>query len=325
MLRKCTACPPLLHIAQYLPLFPSYVADALDLDGRPWINQWLLQVEKSSDIVKVPAEAIAITSPLIAQNLSNLLATHPDQSLVNFFLAGISHGFRIGYHNPQRSLKSAKQNLVCALQHPEVVNHYLEEALALKRVTGPFLKKLVPEVHINRFGVIPKKHQPGKWHLIVDQSHPSGHSVTGGTLKPLCSLFYITVNSAIAEIMKLGRGALLAKVDVKSAFRPLPVHPADCHLLAMNWNTQVSVDTYLPFSLRSAPKLFNILADLLSWILEQKGANPLLHNLDDFLIISPPKSSACFNNLQDILEVCSHLGIPLAVEKIEGLQRHLHS
>ena len=85
--------PPLLHITQYLPLLlPSYLADALDLDERPWINQWLLQVEKSSDIVKVPAEAIAITSPLIVQNWSNLLATHPDQSLVNFFLAGISQG-----------------------------------------------------------------------------------------------------------------------------------------------------------------------------------------------------------------------------------------
>ena len=218
MLRNCTACPPppLLHITQYLPAlpFPSYVADALDLDGRPWINQWLLQVEKSSDMVKVPAEAIAITSPLIVQNWSNLLETHPDQSLVNFFLAGISQGFcigyhnpgilqgfrigyhnpeilqgfRIGYHNPQSSLKSAKRNLVCALQHPEVVDHYLEEELALKRVTGPFLKELVPEVHINRFGVITKRHQPGKRHLIVDLSHLSGHSVNEGIPKSLCSL-----------------------------------------------------------------------------------------------------------------------------------------
>ena len=57
--------------------------------------------------------------------------------------------------------------------------------------------------------------------------------------KPFCSLSYITVDSAIAEIKKLGRGALLAKVDVKSAFRLLPIHLADRHLLAMNWNAQV--------------------------------------------------------------------------------------
>ena len=204
-----TQLHPPLFIAYYTILtpLPFCVADALDLDGRPWIRQWLLQVEKSSDTVKVPAEAIAITSPLIVQNWSNLLATHPDQSLVNFFLAGISQGFCIGYHNPQSSLKSAKRNLVCALQHPEVVDHYLEEELALKRVTGPFLKVLVPEIHIDRFRVIPKKHQPGKWRLIVDLSHPSGHSVNDGIPKPLCSLSYITVDSAIAEITyEIGKG-----------------------------------------------------------------------------------------------------------------------
>ena len=133
--------------------------------------------------------------------------------------------------------------------------------------------------------------------------------------KPLCSLSYITVDTAIAEILKLGTGTLLAKVDVKSAFRLLPVHPADCHLLAMNWNAQIFIDTCL---LRSAPKLFNILADLLSWILEQKGVYPLRRYLDDFLLISPPKLSACSNNLQIILKVCSHLGIPLVTEKIKG-------
>ena len=92
----------------------------------------------------------------------------------------------------------------CALQHPEIVDHYLGEELALKQLTGPFQKELVPEAHISQFGVIPKKHQPGKCHLIVDLFHPSGHGVNDGIPKPLCSLTYITVDTAIAEIMKLG-------------------------------------------------------------------------------------------------------------------------
>ena len=86
-------------------------------------------------------------------------------------------------------------------------------------------------------------------------------------------------------------------MDIKSAFHLLPVHPADRHLLAMNWNTHVFIDTCLPFRLRSAPKLFNVLADFLSWILEQKDVCPLLHYLDYFLLVAPPKSSTCSNNL----------------------------
>ena len=53
---------------------------------------------------------------------------------------------------------------------------------------------------------------------------------------------------------------LLAKIDVKSAFRLLPVHPLDRHLLAMDWDRNLYIDTCLPFRLRSAPKLFNVLA-----------------------------------------------------------------
>ena len=52
--------------------------------------------------------------------------------------------------------------------------------------------------------------------------------------KNLCSLTYITIDSAIQGIMQLGQGTLLAKIDIKSAFWLLPVHPADRHLLAMH-------------------------------------------------------------------------------------------
>jgi len=45
--------------------------------------------------------------------------------------------------------------------------------------------------------------------------------------KPLCSLKYITIDDAIKEIVWLVPGTLLAKIDIKSAFRILLVHPAD--------------------------------------------------------------------------------------------------
>ena len=134
----------------------------------------------------------------------------------------------------------------------------------------------------------------------------------------MCSLKYITVDSAIDYIKRTGHSTLLAKIDIKSAFRLLPVHPADHHLLSMRWDKQIFIDTCLPFGLRSAPKLFNILADLLSWILEQQLVTPVMHYLDDFLTMGPPHSPSCANNLQAIKDTCSMLGIPLALEKIEG-------
>ena len=165
--------------------------------------------------------------------------------------------------------------------------------------------------HISRFGVIPKCHTPKKWRLIIDLSHPAGHSVNDGIPKSLCSLSYVTVDTAIRHILNTGTGALLAKIDIKHAFRLLPVHPADHHLLAKSWKGDLFIDTCLPFGLQSVPKLVNVLADLLSWILERKGIMPLIHYLDYFLTIGQVDSTAYHKHLTTIKEVCQDLGIPL--------------
>ena len=198
-------------------------------------------------------------------------------------------------------MKSAHKNLDGALQHPSVVNEYITEEILQYRVIGPLPKTSIPMAHISRFGVIPKSNTSNKWRLIVDLSHPAGHSVNDGIPKSLCSLSYVTVDTAINHILSMGPGALLAKIDIKYAFHLLPVHPADCHLLAMCWKGDLLIDTCLPFGLWSAPKLFNILANLLSWILERNGISPLIHN-----------------HLTTIKEVCQDLDIPLALEKVEG-------
>ena len=129
----------------------------------------------------------------------------------------------------------------------------------------------VAAVHINRFGVIPKGHNTGRWRLITDLLFPRGHSVNGGIVPDLCSLTYSTIDE-IADLMaRLGPAALLAKVDIESAYRLIPVHPDDRPLLAMEWENQLYIDPMLPFGLRSAPKIFNAVADALACYLHQKG------------------------------------------------------
>jgi len=73
-----------------------------------------------------------------------------------------------------------------------------------------------------------------------------------------------------------------------SAFRLLLVHPTNHYQLVMKWKQQLYINTSLPFRLCLAPKLFNILEELLSWILERQGVSPIMHNLDDFLLTMAP-------------------------------------
>ena len=170
--------------------------------------------------------------------------------------------------------------MLLAIQNPEVVWDYLVRECMEGRIIGPLPLSDFPRIHISRFGVIPKS-SPGKWRLIVDLSAPEGHSVNDGVREDLCSLKYVTVDDAAQAVLELGPGAQLAKVDVRSAYRIIPVHAKDRWLLGMAWDGALYVDTTLPFGLSSAPKLFNAVADTIEWIIYQQGVNPVFHYLDD--------------------------------------------
>ena len=118
--------------------------------------------------------------------------------------------------------------------------------------------------------------------------------------------------------MPWGRGALLAKVDIKSAFRLISVHPEDRPLLGIRWHGSTFVDNKLPFGLRSAPKIFNAVADALEWCFQQAGVSTIDHYLDDFITWGPPAGQECHHNLETIKAVSDKLGVPLATDKEEG-------
>ena len=99
----------------------------------------------------------------------------------------------------------------------------------------------------------PKKHSD-KWRLILDLSHPLGYSVNDGIDRKICSLSYMRVDDVVQEVLSRRRGCQLAKIDIESAFRNVPVHPHDRHLLGLSWEDKLFIDTALPFGLRSAPQ-----------------------------------------------------------------------
>ena len=224
----------------------------------------------------------------------------------------------MGEVRPQGTGKSATNNMLSALENPQVVDEYLHTEQGANQVievhnTGSTC------INVSRFGVIPKAGQPKKWRLILDLSHPINSSVNDGIDKSLCSMQYTSVDQAVTKLLEMGRGALMAKIDIQHAYRNVPVHPEDRWLLGMKWKGKVLIDCVLPFGLRSAPIIFSALADALERIILKKGVTNSMHYLDDFLIMGKQGSSECQSNLSNIMiAVCKDLGVPLKLEKIEG-------
>ena len=255
-----------------------------------------------------------ISTPLRLQAWEQHLRNHPDRNFTRFIVKGIAEGFPIGV-DPTAPFVAARRNMSSADENPQVIEDYLSKEVTAGNIFGPCSPSGQPDVHINRFGVIPKKYQPGKWRLITDLSYPEGTSVNDAIDPALCSLTYTSVDEVAATAAALGRGAQLAKIDVKSAYRLVPVHPGQRHWLGMQWQ---GIDGMLPFGLRSAPKLFNAVADALEWCVVQQGVRLIYHYLDDYVVLGSPGTEECGNYLFILQRVCHELGVPLAPEKQDG-------
>ena len=266
----------------------------------------------------VPAQLRSVRTPLEVSVWEQELEPHCDRTFANYLVSGLKSGFRIGFDYSAFNCVSARANMQSALKNAPVVEEKLAVELEKGRIVGPLSLDQFPQVHVSRFGVIPKNHQPGKWRLIVDLSHPKGSSVNDGISPALCSLHYSSVDEAVRRALALGEHTQLAKFDLESAYRVVPVHPTDRLLLGMRWKEELYVDTALPFGLRSAPKIFNAVADGLQWILGRNGVDNCLHYLDDFLIFGSGGSNDCGVALQRALQICAYLGVPIAQKKTEG-------
>lgn len=297
--------------------FPVYSRSKRE---RSWYTADLLRIAQCTPVSagQVMGNLGKIKTPLVASAWAKALEQHPDRDFVEFVLNGIVQGFCIGFDYHTHKCRPAKQNMISAKKNPLIVEEYLFKEREAGRVVGPLPRESISSAQISPFGVIPKPHQPGKWRLILDLSSPEGASVNDGICKGLCSLRYLSVDDIASTILSLGKGALLAKMDIQSAYRMVPVHPDDHHLLGMQWEGQLFVDTVLPFGLRSAPKIFNAVADALEWIAHSRGAEHIAHYLDDFVVVGAPATNECRRSLDILMSACRELGVPIATHKCEG-------
>ena len=140
---------------------------------------------------------------------------------------------------------------------------------------------------------------------------PDGHSINDFIEKELSTLTYISIDNIAQVGLQLGKGTLLGKMDVKEAFRLVPVHPSDRLIVGIVWKGDLYIDKVLPFGLRTAPLLFTALADVLEWVIQKRGVNWVFHYIDDFIFVGSPTSSQCSVAMAAAMQVCTKLGVPI--------------
>ena len=200
---------------------------------------------------------------------------------------------------------------------PETVDSNLLDEVKQGHTIGPFTSPPFQNFQIYPLGLVPKKNS-SKWRTIFHLSYPktSNASVNANISSEEYSLLYVRLDDVVRILLKLGPKCFMAKTDVKSAFRNIPVHPDDWELLGMKWRDLYFFDRVLLFGLRSAPFIFNMLSDALEWNLIHKlGVSYVLHILDDFFIAEPAQRSACLTFLCKLLCLFTELDVPISPGK----------
>ena len=260
-------------------------------------------------------------SSLSASAIHTPIKVSPFYDLVSGFnfdkylISGFRNGFRLGYIGP-RGYRTC-HNLPSCAENPSVIDTKIKKEIVSGRVKGPFPIKPFEKIQISPIGCVPKK-SPGDFRIIHHLSYPKGSSINDFICDELSTTRYASLDDAAKLLLDLGPNSLMAKTDIESAFRLIPIHPFDHELLGFKWRDMFYYDTCLPFGASSSCAIFERFSSSLEWIAHTKLNIPYMtHILDDFLILGSANSDKCLNDLNNFLHCCAKIGVPINKDKTE--------
>ncbi len=225
---------------------------------------------------------------------------------------GFENGFRLGYGGVAQNIVG--KNSIKALENPHITRGLIMAEVEAGRIQGPFSSPPFDLMHISPLSIRVKSTK-GKYHLLHNLSFPYDiNSVNGAIPQADKMVQYSSIQDAVQHILALGRRCYMAKCDIKSAFRLIPISSLDFHLLGMEFDGQYFYDTTMPMGCASSCCIFERFSKAIHWIAtEVFGCKPLVQYLDDYLLLAPSRDEV-LHNLPILQLVCDRLGVPLAAE-----------
>ena len=230
-----------------------------------------------------------------------------------FLLNGVTNGFRLINHFD--FVPAECHNYSSALDPS--VRDQVEAQIQTELVEGRYERVYVKPTIISALGAIKKPN--GGIRLIHDASRPPGLALNDYAEIERSQKFQ-SINDAVDC---LSHGAFLCKIDLKSAYRSVPVHPSDFVVTGLKWrfNGDMAdtwlIDKRLPFGARFSPGIFHRLTQSVRRMMSRRGFHNVIVFLDDFLIVEPTLER-CVLAQRVLITLLRSLGFDIAWDKVEG-------
>ena len=185
---------------------------------------------------------------------SNTLPTEPHE------LPLIKYSFPLDFDR-NSDINCEKINHKSAIEYPEHVTAYLQEELDNKAMLGPFKTPPIDNLHVSPFMTRDKSSSVNR-RVIIDLSWPFGHSVNSGVgsdcyLGTEFVLTYPSIDNITSEVLKLGKGCKIFKIDISRVFCHVQIDDLD--LLGLSWEDYF-LNQLLPFGFKHGSSIFQRLS-----------------------------------------------------------------
>lgn len=243
-----------------------------------------------------------------------MLVSYPKRQDAAFLSDGFSKGFKLQFEGPRIPIEC--KNLKSVVDNPEIAKENIMQEVNLGRIAGPFSTRPISNLRCSPIGLVEKK--TGGFRLITHLSHPPGLSVNEHIDDSFASVKYSNFDNAVSMIQSLGKGCMIATIDVKSAFRLLPCYPGDFDLLGFKLGHSYYIDKMAPMGLRISCRAWEAFATFLNWLVVDRFSKYVDHYLDDFFFAGPPQANDCAMLMSHFQDICKDVGVPIASEKTKG-------
>ena len=170
--------------------------------------------------------SLSSANVLNSTGIAKLLKKYPNRRFVDTLLSITVSGARVGYEGTL-SGQTRRPNHASAFTHADIISKSIQSELDKGRLKE--VENLPQNYFCSPIGLTPKLSdgvQAG-WQVIFDLSSPADHSVNDGIPKEYGNIVYETLDNAIRLVAQAGKGAVMMKRDLKSAFRHVPINPCD--------------------------------------------------------------------------------------------------
>ena len=222
---------------------------------------------------------------------------------------GVTDGFDI-VDRPVDSYDCTNYGSITSGPAREVMEHSVAEELSEGRISITSEKPTC----IHSLGAVPKS--KGGYRTITDCSRPESSSVNScsGSLAP--KFKFKSIDDVVDQ---LSEGAFMAVIDIKSAYRAVPINPDHWTYQGFRWGEEGDEKTYIDhrmcFGVRTGPYYFNLISNFIYETASALYDIRMVNYLDDFIVICDSRES-CLEAQSLLVKFVRSLGFHISWQKV---------